>query len=66
MPRSDGPFEIIEKIGPNAYEVDLPGEHGVSAIFNVADLSPYYDEDEGLRSLRTNSKQSGGMMGTIT
>ena len=37
-PRSDGPFEILEKIGPNAYKVDLPGEYGVSATFNVADL----------------------------
>ena len=42
MPRSDGPFEILEKIGPNAYKVDLPGDYGVSATFNVADLSPYY------------------------
>jgi len=39
MPRSDGPFEIIEKIGPNAYKVDLPIEYGVSATFNVANLS---------------------------
>ena len=39
MPRSDGPFEILEKIGPNAYKVDLPGDYGVSATFNVADLS---------------------------
>jgi hypothetical protein len=26
----------------------------------MADLSPYHDEDEGLPSLRTNSKQPGG------
>jgi len=29
MPRSDGPFEIIVKISPTAYKVDLPGEYGV-------------------------------------
>jgi len=31
MLRSDGLFEILEKLGPNAYKVDLPGEYGVSA-----------------------------------
>jgi len=41
MLRSDGPFEVIEKIGPNAYKIDLQGDYGVSATFNVADLSPY-------------------------
>ena len=59
MPRSDGPFEIIEKVGPNAYKVDLPGDYGVSATFNVADLSPYFDEDEELPSLRSNSHLAG-------
>ena len=58
MPRSDGPFEVIEKIGPNAYKIDLPGEYGVSATFNVADLSPYYDKDDQFPSLRSNSNQS--------
>jgi len=54
MPRSDGPFEIIEKVGPNAYKVDLPRDYGVSATFNISDLSPYFEE-ETLPSLRTNS-----------
>ena len=59
MPRSDGPFEVLERIGPNAYKVDLLGDYGVSSTFNVADLSPYYEEDEELPSLRSNSNQTG-------
>ena len=55
VPRSDGPFKIMEKIGPNAYKVDLPGDYGVSSIFNVTDLSPYFDEDQELSSFRSNS-----------
>ena len=59
LPRSDGPFEVLERINPNAYKVDLPGDYGVSATFNVADLSPYYDEEDALPSLRSNSSQPG-------
>ena len=58
-PRSDGPFEVLEKIGPNAYKVDLASEYGFSATFNVANLSPYYEEEEELPSLRSNSNQTG-------
>ena len=58
MPRADGPFEVIEKINDNAYKVDLPGDYGVSCTFNVADLSPYFD-DEPLENLRSNSSQQG-------
>lgn len=47
--RADGPFRIIEKVNDNAYKVDLPGNYGVSATFNVADLS-HYIEDEDLDS----------------
>jgi len=60
LPRSDGPFEVLEKINPNAYKVAFLGEYGVSATFNVADLSPYLDEDDDLPSLRTNSFQAEG------
>jgi len=38
MPRSDGPFKVIEKVGPNAYKTDLLGQYGVSATFNVAEI----------------------------
>ncbi|GJR59174.1 transposon ty3-I gag-pol polyprotein [Tanacetum coccineum] len=58
-PRSEGPFRILAKVNNNAYKVDLPGEYNVSATFNVADLQPYYDLEEPLPSLRTNSSDEG-------
>jgi hypothetical protein len=39
QPRGDGPFQILERINDNAYKVDLPREYGVSATFNVLDLT---------------------------
>ena len=40
-------FQIIERINDNTYKVDLPGEYGVSATFNIADLS-LFDVGEDL------------------
>lgn len=45
MPRGDGPFRVLERINNNAYKLELPGEYGVSATFNVSNLSPYFDAD---------------------
>ena len=61
MPRADGPFEVLERINDNAYKVNLPGEYGVSASFNVGDLSPY-EEDDHLSNLRQISFNKGRMM----
>ena len=58
MPRCDGPFKILKKVGDNAYQVELPGKYGVHATFNIGDLSPYIP-DEQLRSLRSNSSEEG-------
>ena len=58
MPRGDGPFQVLERINDNAYKIDLPGKYGVSATFNVADLSPF-DFDVDLDS-RTNPFEEGG------
>jgi hypothetical protein len=44
QPRGDGPFQVLERINDNAYKIDLPGEYGVSATFNVADLT-LFDTD---------------------
>jgi len=59
MPRSDGPFQILEQIDPNGYKVDLPGDYGVSTTFNVANLRPYVDESEEILSLGSNFIQPG-------
>ena len=45
-PRADGPFKVLQRIGENAYKIDLPGDYSVSATFNVSDLSPYYEDQE--------------------
>jgi RNase H-like domain found in reverse transcriptase/Integrase zinc binding domain/Integrase core domain len=55
-PRGDGPFRVLEKVNDNAYKLDLPGEYGVSATFNVQDLVPF---DAGLEDSRTNPLQEG-------
>ncbi|KAI4313528.1 hypothetical protein L6164_026501 [Bauhinia variegata] len=36
---------IVQKINNNGYKVELPVAYGVSATFNVVDLSPYFEED---------------------
>ena len=57
-PRGDGPFQILERINDNTYRVNLPGEHNVSATFNVADLSPF-DVGDAFDS-RTNPFEERG------
>jgi hypothetical protein len=57
LPWGDGPFQVVAKIGDNAYKLDLRGEYNVSATFNVADLTPF-DVDEP--DSRTNLFQEGG------
>jgi hypothetical protein len=55
QPWGDGPFQVVERINDNAYKLDLPGEYGVSASFNVADLSPFDVGDD----LRANPSREG-------
>jgi hypothetical protein len=39
QPGGDGSFQIFERINDNAYKVDLLGEYGIRATFNVSDLT---------------------------
>jgi len=58
MPMAKGPLEVLERINTNAYKLNFPGVYGAFATFNVADLSPYL-EDNTLENLRENSLQQG-------
>ena len=55
QPRGAGPFRVLERINDNAYKLELPGEYGVSASFNVSDLSSFDVGDD----LRANHRQEG-------
>jgi hypothetical protein len=57
MPRGDGPFRVLARINDNAYKIDLLNDYGVSTTFNVADLAPYFGDEE-LES-RTTPFQEG-------
>ena len=39
-PRIDGPFKVLERIGENAYKLDILDENDISLMFNVKDLRP--------------------------
>ena len=55
-PRSDDPFQVLERINDNVYKLDLPGEYNISATFNVSDLSPFDVGDDS----RTNPFEERG------
>lgn len=46
MSKGDGPFQILETINDNAYKVDLSSDYGVSAIFNIFNISLFNVDDE--------------------
>jgi len=60
MARSDGSFEVIEKVDNNAYKLQLPGDMAISATFNIRDLSPYMEDTmEDPSDFRTNPFEEG-------
>jgi len=62
MTRRDGPYKVVQKVGENAYKIELLGEMQVFATFNVRDLTLYLEDDEEYdEHLRTNSLQGGGV-----
>ena len=50
MVGGNGLYHIVQKVGDNAYKIELPGDMNISATFNVRDLPPYIeDEDEAMK-----------------
>ena len=41
MARGDSPYKVVQKVGGNAYKIELLGDMQVSTTFNVIDLTPY-------------------------
>ena len=37
-----GPYNIIKKVGENAFELNLPSFLGIHLVFNVEPLKPYF------------------------
>jgi hypothetical protein len=40
-----GPCNILRKFDANAYDIELPNDVGISPIFNISDLYPYWKDD---------------------
>jgi hypothetical protein len=58
MPRADGPFKVIEKNNDNAYKLELPADFcTVSPTFNIADLKPYFGEEDEVASRMTSIQE---------
>lgn len=58
QPRGDDPFKVLSKINYNSYRVELLGEYGVNATFNVSHLSSFDVGDDEVDS-RLNYIQEG-------
>ena len=60
MTRRCGLYKIVQRVGDNAYEIELPDDINIFSTFTVGDLTPYIeDDDEGHEYLRANPLQRG-------
>ena len=41
----DGPFEILQRLGPSTYRLRLPASYGIHPVLNSAHLEPYISSD---------------------
>ena len=46
MPRYDGPFEVIEKVGVVAFWLKLPERLKLHPTLHVSYLRPFYEDNE--------------------
>jgi hypothetical protein len=48
LQKFDGPFEILEKLSPVTYRIDLPSTYGIHPILNISHLERYNRSPEEL------------------
>ena len=53
----DGPFEILEKLGPATYRLRMPASYGIHPILNIAHLEKYTVSDPFFGSRPSKSLQ---------
>jgi hypothetical protein len=53
MSRAAGPFKVLEKINNNSNRLELATDFGVSSVFNISDLRPYFGEEDEMPSRMT-------------
>jgi len=57
MAEGDAPYRVIQKVGENAYKIELPRDMHISTTFNIRDLTLYLEDDD--EDLRANPLQGG-------
>jgi len=63
MVRGDRQFKITERVGDDAYNLQLPTDMVVSATFSIEDFSSYVEDFlEDPSDLRPNPPKEGGLM----
>ena len=61
LPRFEGPFRIVKKVGPVAYRLDLPDYYKIHSTFHVSFLKPFHGEqEEGERRQEENLARDDG------
>ena len=60
MARGDSPYNVVQKVGENAYKMELLGDKQISITINDEDLTPNLENDEKHdQILRENPIQGG-------